>query len=427
MPKTLEYLSGFANHFSSEIEPGLLPIAQNSPQKLPRHLVAEQLSGSAFTTPRKYNYRTWFYRTLPMATQGTSEKISYNELWQTPPFAKIEVTPERLLWLPLPEPKSPKNFVQNIQTLAVNGDATMRVGSSVHLFSMQKKMLDEYFLNSDGDLLIVPYFGKIMCHTEFGDLEIEPGEILVIPRGMIFQLNPVEKEACGYLCENFGAHFELPDLGPIGSNGLANPRDFKVPTARYTENSTASFLITKFGGSFFRSSLRQSPFNVLAWHGNYVPYKYDLRHFNTINTVSFDHPDPSIFTVLTSPTTAPGVANVDFVVFPPRWMVAEHTFKPPWYHRNIMSEYMGLITGVYDAKSSGTFAPGCGLMHNCMAAHGPDFNAYKTGISEVLKPFKYEDTLAFMFESSLYYLPTSHGLDHLPRMKEYWKVWQWPQ
>ena len=418
-------MTGFANHFSSEIENGLLPIGQNSPQKLPRNLIAEQLSGSAFTTPRKHNYRTWFYRTSPLARHGLQEKLAYSESWLTPPYAKTVVTPERLLWLPLSPPSKSKNFVENIHTLIVNGDATMRVGSSVHLFCAQKKMQNDFFVNADGDLLIVPCSGKIICRTEFGKIEVEPSEILVIQRGMVFQIDPVGEEISGYMCENFGAHFELPDLGPIGSNCLANPRDFKVPKASFVESKEPARLITKFGGSFFASELPCSPLNVLAWHGNYVPYKYDLRHFNTINTVSFDHPDPSIFTVLTSQTSSPGVANVDFVVFPPRWMVAENTFRPPWYHRNIMSEYIGLINGAYDAKNAGIFSPGCSLLHNCMSAHGPDYPAYKHAIEAKLEPVKYSDTLAFMFESSMYYLPTEYALNVLPRIKDYWKVWQW--
>ena len=421
----LEYQSGFANHFSSEVEPNLLPIGQNSPQKMPHGLITEQLSGSAFTAPRKSNYRTWFYRTFPIASQGSALKKIYDHYWVTPPFAKTVITPERLLWYPIAHDGKPKNFIESVHTLAVNGDATQRFGSSVHLFCFQKTMGNDFFSNADGDLLIVPYAGKILCRTEFGNLEIEPSEVLIIQRGMIFQLDAIDGEASGYICENFGAHFELPDLGVIGSNGLANARDFKVPTASYQSDPKPSQLVTKFGGSFFSSQLNASPFNVMAWHGNYVPYKYDLRHFNVINTVSFDHPDPSIFTVLTSPTSNPGVANVDFVVFPPRWMVAEHTFRPPWYHRNIMSEYMGLIAGVYDAKDSGTFTPGCGLLHNCMSAHGPDTTNYAKGTSDELKPVKYTDTLAFMFETSLYYLPTEHSLKDLSRMTDYWKVWQW--
>ena len=164
--------------------------------------------------------------------------------------------------------------------------------------------------------------------------------------------------------------------------------------------------------------------DVVGWHGNYAPYKYDLTRFNTMNTVSFDHPDPSIFTVLTSPSAKPGTANVDFVIFPPRWMVGEDTFRPPYFHRNVMSEYMGLINGVYDAKPAGGFEPGGGSLHNCMTPHGPETEAFNAASNAKLKPEYLGSTLAFMFESSLVYSPTRHGLETPALQKNYLNCWR---
>jgi len=264
--------------------------------------------------------------------------------------------------------------------------------------------------NADGEMMFVPQQGNLRFVTEFGRIDIQPGEIAVIPRGVKFRAELPDGAAGGYVCENYGGMFRLPELGPIGANGLANPRDFLSPRAAFEERDRRHELVAKFEGHLWATTLDHSALDVVAWHGNYAPYKYDLARFNTIGTVSFDHPDPSIFTVLTAPTDTPGTANCDFVIFPPRWMVAEHTFRPPFFHRNVMSEFMGLVRGVYDGKAGG-FVPGGASLHNCMSAHGPDRATFAKAVAADLQPQRIEDTLAFMFETRLVVRPTRFALD----------------
>ncbi|MEO1575391.1 MAG: homogentisate 1,2-dioxygenase domain-containing protein, partial [Pseudomonadota bacterium] len=258
--------------------------------------------------------------------------------------------------------------------------------------------------------------------TEAGLVAVGPGEIAVVPRGMKFSVALPDGPSRGYICENFGALFELPELGPMGSNGLANPRDFLSPVAHYEDRAGDFELVFKTLGHFFRADLSHSPLDVVAWHGSYAPYKYDLNHFNTIGSISFDHPDPSIFTVLTSQTDTPGVANCDFVIFPPRWLVAEDTFRPPWFHRNVMSEFMGLIYGEYDAKPDG-FLPGGMSLHNAMSPHGPSAEAFDKATASDLAPQKLDDTMAFMFESFMRILPTPYAMALPERQPDYRDCW----
>lgn len=417
------YQSGFLNHFATEVLPGALPQGQNSPQKMPYGLVAEQLSGSAFTENRKDNYRSWLYRIMPSVVAGRFEKIDKG-LWRTAPLTEVTAPPTQMRWDPLAWPTESKDFVEGIVTIASNGDVQGREGNGIHIYCANRSMKTKYFYNSDGDMLIVPQEGTLEIFTEMGFLEVCPTEIVVIPRGIKFQVRLKDNQkARGYICENYGAHFELPNLGPIGANGLANPRDFLAPQAAYEDMKGDFSLVTKFLGELWQAPMHHSPLDVVAWHGNYVPYKYDLKRFNTMNTVSFDHPDPSIFTVLTSPTTRAGVANVDFVIFPPRWMVAENTFRPPYFHRNVMSEYMGLIHGVYDAKPAGGFEPGGGSLHNCMQPHGPEAKAYMEAIEAPLKPVYQGNTLAFMFESAYPYRLSRYALEGSFLQKDYQKCW----
>jgi len=405
----LQYLSGFGNHHSSEAEKGALPVGQNSPQKAPLGLYAEQLSGSAFTAPREANLRSWLYRIRPSVLHSKFKPHEQGSIESRPFDCQKSITPEQLRWNPLPPLKEKKNFVEGIITLAGNGDAASVRGSAVHLYSCNQSMTDCYFYNADGELLIVPRGGALELGTEFGTIVASPGEIAVIPKGIKFKVALPDGTADGYMLENYGPFLRLPELGPIGANGLANPRDFLAPCAAYEDIEKPLKLIAKYGGKLFAASLDHSPLDVVAWHGNYYPYKYDLSRFNAVNTVTFDHCDPSIFTVLTSPSEIAGTANVDFVIFPPRWLVAENTFRPPYYHRNCMSEYMGLIYGVYDAKEDG-FVAGGGSLHNQMSAHGPDTSTFEKASSAELKPQRMENTLAFMFESSLLYRPTEFAM-----------------
>jgi homogentisate 1,2-dioxygenase len=415
------YLSGFGNEFATEAIPRALPVGRNSPQLAPFGLYAEQLSGSAFTAPRHENRRSWLYRIRPSATQPRFNEAN-PRLWRSAPFNEVRATPNRLRWNPLPMPEGLTDFVDGMATVAGNGDLHTRVGVGIHIYRANRPMTDRYFYNADGEFLIVPQDGAIIIATELGKLGLQPGEIGVIPRGIRFCVTLPDGPARGYVCENYGQPLRLPDLGPIGSNGLANPRDFLTPVAAFEEKEGPVELIAKFEGALWSTELSHSPLDVVAWHGNYAPYKYDLRHFNAIGSVSFDHPDPSIFTVLTSPSGQAGTANVDFVIFPPRWMVAESTFRPPWFHRNVMSEYMGLIQGTYDAKASG-FVPGGASLHNCMSGHGPDAETFERAVSADLSPHRISDTLAFMFETRLTIRPTQYGLSTAALQPDYDSAW----
>jgi homogentisate 1,2-dioxygenase len=408
-------MTGFGNHFASEAVAGALPIGQNSPQHVPFGLYAEQLSGSAFTAPRSENRRSWLYRLRPSASHAPFEHLSDGP-------SSGPATPNRLRWSPQTLPENPIDFVDGLVAWVKNGDAATQSGVTVWLYAATASM-QRVFFNADGEMLIVPQGGDISIFTEMGRLDIAPLGIAVIPRGIRFRVELKGDSATGYVLENYGAPFHLPDLGPIGANGLANPRDFETPAASFEDIEAPTELVQKFDGAFWTTTLDHSPLDVVAWHGNYAPYRYDLTRFNTINTVSFDHPDPSIFTVLTSPSEIPGTANCDFVIFPPRWMVAEHTFRPPWFHRNVMSEFMGLITGVYDAKAGG-FMPGGASLHNCMNGHGPDAASYTAAVRAELTPCRITDTMAFMFESRWVLRPTQAALASPTLQTDYDACWQ---
>ena len=413
-------LSGFGNHFATEAVAGALPVGRNSPQKVPFGLYAEQLSGTAFTAPRAENRRSWLYRLRPTAQHGAFVPYGKPSLLRSGPFTEVPSTPNRLRWDPLPIPDEGADFIDGLVTYGGNGDPQVGAGVSIHLYAANRSMQRRAFMNADGELLIVPQQGRLLVVTELGLIHVEPQQVALIPRGVRFRVELPEGSARGYVLENHGALFRLPDLGPIGSNGLANPRDFESPVAWYEDRDEPHEIVQKFGGRLWTTMLPHSPMDVVAWHGNLAPCRYDLRRFNTMGTVSYDHPDPSIFTVLTSPSDTPGTANCDFVIFPPRWMVAEDTFRPPWFHRNVMSEAMGLIAGAYDAKADG-FAPGGLSLHNLMAGHGPDVESWRRASEAELKPHKIEGTMAFMVESCWPYRPTQFALDHAqPDYDEAW-------
>jgi homogentisate 1,2-dioxygenase len=393
------YMSGFGNGFETEALPGALPIGRNSPQKCPYGLYAEQLSGSPFTAPRNTNERSWLYRIRPtVANWNRFEKADIG-LWRTAPAHEVDVPIGPMRWSPIPIPDEPLNFLRGVRTITTAGDASTHTGMGAHVYLITCSMKDEYFYDADGELLFVPQQSKLRLCTEFGVILIEPGEIAVIPRGVKLRVELVDGPARGYLCENYAGAFSLPERGPIGANCLANPRDFLTPVAAYEDSDTPSRLYVKWGGVLWSTKIDHSPLDVVAWHGNYAPYKYDLRRYSPVGPVLYDHADPSIFTVLTSPSETPGTANIDFVIFPDRWLVAENTFRPPWYHMNVMSEFMGLIYGQYDAKTGGGFVPGGISLHNCMLPHGPDQDSFEKASNVELKPHRLEGTMAFMFES----------------------------
>ncbi|WP_265528589.1 homogentisate 1,2-dioxygenase [Sphingomicrobium marinum] len=405
----MNFITGFGAHVETEAIAGALPKGRNSPQKPAFGLYAEQLSGSAFTMARHENLRSWLYRLRPTADHRPFEAYRGNALVGAKGSDK-PLAPNRLRWDPVADLPQGKDFVDGLVTMLATRDPADLEGVAMHLYRADKSMQDRVFFSADGELLILPQQGALHLVTEMGHLPVAPGSIALIPRGVRFRVELAEGSARGYVAENYGAPFRLPDLGPIGSNGLANPRDFEMPVAAFEDVDGDVELIQKQGGRLWSTTLDHSPLDVVAWHGNYAPCRYDLSRFNTMNTVSFDHPDPSIFTVLTSPSDTPGRANADFVIFPPRWMVAEDTFRPPWFHRNVMSEAMGLIHGEYDAKAEGFQSGGLSL-HNIMSGHGPDVESWKKASEAKLEPVKLDGTLAFMVETCWPYAPTDFAME----------------
>ncbi|MHB1944945.1 MAG: homogentisate 1,2-dioxygenase [Metallibacterium sp.] len=426
MNDAFHYQSGFGNEFASEALPGALPLGQNSPQQVPYGLYAEQFSGTAFTAPRHLNRRTWMYRIRPAAMHAPFALLPEGRLHNR--FDEMPATPNQLRWDPYPLPSAPTDFIDGLFTLAGNGGAAAQTGIAIHLYACNRAMHGRYFYNADAELLIVPQQGRLRIATELGVLDVAPLEIALIPRGLRFRVELLGDMASGYIAENFGAPMRLPELGPIGANALANARDFLAPVAAYEDIEGDFALIAKFQGRLWQAAIDHSPLDVVAWHGNDVPCKYDLARFNTIGSISYDHPDPSIFTVLTAPGDTPGTANMDFAIFPPRWLVAEHTFRPPWFHRNVASEFMGLIAGEYDAKAGGArggFAPGGASLHNCMSGHGPDAASHARAVAlDTTQPQHLAETMAFMFETCAVIRPTAQALA-LPELQaDYWRCWQ---
>ena len=422
MSDAAAYLSGFGNTVATEALPGALPVGRNSPQRAPYGLYAEQISGTAFTAPRAENRRSWLYRIRPAAMHEPFVRIDDGRL--TGDFADTPAPPDQLRWNPLPMPAEPTDFVDGLVTMAGQGDPNTQSGALAMRYACNRSMTDRAFYSADGELLVVPQEGRHRFRTELGVIDAEPQEIVVIPRGIRFKLELPDGVGRGYVCENFGQPFKLPDLGPIGSNGLANPRDFLTPVAAYEDVDRPHRLTAKFMGHLWEAAMDHSPLDVVAWHGNHAPYKYDLRRFNAIGSISFDHPDPSIFLVLHAASDTPGTSAIDFVIFPPRLLVAEDTFRPPWFHRNVASEFMGLIHGVYDAKADG-FAPGGCSLHNCMSGHGPDAGTFEAASrADTTKPQAIRDTMAFMFESRWVWRPTRQALESAERQDDYWRCWQ---
>jgi homogentisate 1,2-dioxygenase len=417
------YMSGFGNGVETEALPGALPIGRNSPQKCSYGLYAEQLSGSPFTAPRTANERSWLYRIRPTVTHWGRFRTVDIGLWRTAPCLEAEVPVVPLRWDPIPLPERNVSFPEGVYAMTAAGDCGTRAGMAAHIYLLTAPMTHEYFYNADGEMLFVPQEGRLRFATEFGIIEVEPCEIAVIPRGVKFRLEPMDRSARGYICENYGGAFTLPERGPIGANCLANQRDFLTPVAAYEDKDAPSTLYVKSLGTLWCTELEHSPLDVVAWHGNFAPYKYDLRRYSPVGPILFDHADPSIFTVLTSPSETHGTANVDFVVFPNRWLVGENTFRPPWYHVNVMSEFMGLIQGVYDAKPQG-FLPGGMSLHNSMVPHGPDAEAFEKASGAELKPQRLLGTMAFMFETRFPQRITKYAAE-LPQLQDdYLDCWR---
>ena len=423
---TLSYQSGFGNEYASEAVPGALPQGRNSPQRVAHGLYAELISGTAFTAPRAHNRRSWLYRRVPSVVTGAYAPYAQAR-WTSGGdrggMGGMAVPPDPLRWHPFPMAVQPTDFVDGLATVCANGSPDSQTGLAVLVYAANQGMQRRALVNADAEMLLVPQQGRLHLTTELGLLDVRPGEVVVLPRGLAFKVDLPDGDARGYVAENYGAPFSLPELGPIGSNGLANARDFLAPVAAFEDSPGAYQLVKRFGGQLWCNTQPGTPFNVVAWHGNLAPVKYDTAHFMTIGSISFDHPDPSIFTVLTSASDTPGTANCDFVIFPPRWMVAEDTFRPPWYHRNLMSEFMGLVHGQYDAKPEG-FKPGGASLHNAMVPHGPDTEAFDKASNAPLAPHKLSDTLAFMFESRYRFVPTGWAMQQGLLDGGYASCWQ---
>jgi homogentisate 1,2-dioxygenase len=424
----IKYMNGLGGYYSTESHPGVLPKAQNTPQICPYGLYAEQLSGAAFTAPRHKNLHSWLYRIRPSVLHHRLIENPTQQIFEQ--FNQLAIDPNQFRWSPmdLPDNNEKVDFVSGLQLMCGAGDPSLKEGLSIYNYVCNTSMGNKAFYNSDGDFLIVPQVGSLYILTEFGRFFVEPCEIVVIPRGVKFSVQ-VEGACRGYIAEIFKGHFELPGLGPIGANGLANQRDFEVPVAWYEDKEEPHEIVNKFLNKFYTGKMDHSPFDVVGWHGSYSPFKYDLRKYNVINTVSYDHLDPSIFTVLTCQTDEPGTAVLDFVIFPPRWMVAEKTFRPPYYHRNCMSEYMGMIYGEYDAKTKSDgdkegFVPGGSSLHSCMTAHGPDAASFvKHSSMESLPPVYFDQGLAFMFESAYLFKIAPNALASPKLQEHYTKCW----
>ena len=420
---TVELLTGFGSEHETEALPGALPVGRFAP-RTPRYgLYTEKFSSTAFTAPRSKNRRTWLYRIRPSVMRGRCHVI--DSRLDAEPDARSPVAPEPIRWDPFEIDGTPHDFVDGLVTLAVTGSISQQTGIAVHVYTANVSMTTRAFENLDGELLIVPQSGELSVRTECGVLTVAPGGVAVIPRGMKFRVALAGDSARGYVCENYGAPFELPERGPVGSDGYANTRDFEYPVAAFEDDDTEHELVTRFQGKLFSAPVDHSPFDVVAWVGNSAPYRYDLARFNAMNTVTYDHPDPSIFTVLTSPSAVPGTANADFVIFPPRWAVGEGTFRPPWYHRNVMSEFMGLIHGQYEARAAGEggFQPGGASLHNALVPHGPDAAAHSSGQQASDEPVRVDGALAFMFESRTVLAPTSFGASCRERQPDYPDAW----
>ena len=415
------YMSGFGNDHETEALEGALPQGRNSPQKCDYGLYAEQLSGTAFT--KHPPERTWCYRIRPSVKHSTRYAKIEMPHWKTAPCINHDVISlGQYRWGPIEVSDMPLTWVTGMRTITTAGDVNTQIGMATHVYLVTESMVDDYFYSADSELLVVPQQGRIRFYTELGIIDLEPKEIAVIPRGLVYRVELIDGPARGFVCENYGEKFELPARGPIGANCLANPRDFKAPIAAFEDHEVPSTVTIKWCGQFHVTEIAQSPLDVVAWHGNYAPYKYDLRTYCPVGAVLFDHPDPSIFTVLTAPSGSPGTANIDFVLFRERWMVAEDTFRPPWYHKNIMSELMGNIYGVYDAKPEG-FVPGGISLHNMMLPHGPDRDAFEGASNRDLKAEKLKNTMSFMFETRFPQHLTHFAVSEAPLQENYVDCW----
>jgi len=421
MTSALEYMSGFGNEFQSEAVAGALPQGQNSPQKCAFGLYSELVSGTVFTAPRALNRRSYLFRTRPTVAQPDFQRCELAN-FKTPPL-EFPPYPMAMRWDPYPLELARGDFLDGMTTICGNGSPVQQSGLAIHTYCANRSMTGRAFSNADGEMLILPQHGGIRVTTEVGLLEAAPGELVLIPKGMKFRVDLLSDVARGFVCENFGHPFVLPELGLIGSNGLANACDFLTPVAHFEDSDEPVELVHKYAGAFWSATMGHSPFNVVAWRGNWAACKFDMHRFVVLGAQMVDHPDPSIFCALTSPSHPVAGGNVDFMILPPRWLVAEHTFRPPGFHRSAVAEFLALIQGAHDTRAS-RFAPGASSLHNNWTAHGPDVATHDKGRVAELVPTKFEETLVIMLDSRFPYEIAPGGMDGPHRQLDCTSSWQ---
>jgi homogentisate 1,2-dioxygenase len=373
-PKEVPTQGGFGSVHESEALEGALPRDQNAPRRCPYDLVPELINGTPFTVRNVDNSKMWTYRIHASFSQTAFHPLP-NARFATP---LGDVEPNRSRWAPhpIPAPSTPTDFVDGLVTLGGAGDVLSGPGFAIHVYAANADMLDRCFSNADGDLLVIPQEGALDVRTELGWLSVPIGSILFVPRGLKFAIGLPENVGRGWVLEVFGTKLRLPERGLVGSNGLAEARHFRAPHASYEDRECPDGFqhVTKTGGRLFEATHTFSPFDVVAWYGNHAPFVYDLMHFAPVASVRFDHQDPSIFTVLTAPLDDHGRAVADFVFFPPRWEVIEHSFRPPFAHRNAASE-VNMVVRTPKPYSTG-YEPGCTFLSPLLTAHGVGTKTY---------------------------------------------------
>ncbi|KAH9874017.1 hypothetical protein IAQ61_004645 [Plenodomus lingam] len=430
------YQAGWGNRHQSEVIPGTLPVAQNNPQEVRFGLYTEGITYSAFAAPRAHNYSTYMYRCRPAAAHNgyvpfESKSNIQNCFLSLNP--KVATLPEQAEWRPFPLPKEEEkiDFANGLHTLAGSGDPNIREGLALYVYMINSSMERRAFCNADGDFLICAQLGTLDIVTEMGKIFLQPGEICVIQRGIRFCMNlaPDTKVARGYITEVWGSMWELPDLGPLGGHGLANPRDFLYPVAAIDDNLHVDWqIVNKINGELVAIQQDHSPFDLVAWHGNVVPYKYDLTKFSSQNSTSIDHTDPSIFTVLTAKSRDPLTPLADFLWFGPRWDVATNTFRLPYFHRNSASEFLACLYGQGLGRSD-DFQPGGGSFEGGHTPHGGFHEGYQHGmrIHESQPEKILTEQLTIMIESSRLFLWTEWARKGCGVIDEHgtnYKVWE---
>ncbi|HEY3498273.1 MAG TPA: homogentisate 1,2-dioxygenase, partial [Polyangiaceae bacterium] len=417
--------AGFGNVHASEALPGALPHDRNTPRVGPYRLYPELTSGTAFTAERAENFRTWTYRIRPAAQQGLLEPLAHATFRDD--FEDEPPEPNLTGFSPLPLPSAACDFVDGLVTIGGAGSARLRRGYAVHLYAANRNMEERAFYDADGELLLLPELGALRILTELGVLDVRPGEVALLPRGLRFSVALREAAARGYVAEVFGRHFRLPERGPIGSNGLAEARHFRTPAAWHEDRLAPGYRIAaKLGGALYEARQDHSPFDVVAWHGNHCPYVYDLALFTPAGYTRVDHPDPSIHTVLSAPLDERGTHSLDLVVFPPRWDATEGTFRPPYFHRNATTEINGIVREVSSPGSM--FVPGCLFLTPSMTPHGPVAagveRAFSLSDAEADKPHRYsENACWFQFETALPFSLTPWARNAPHRLHDWHSKW----